>query len=137
MNKRIKNNLITNKKLIRLFAYSFICLFAYSSPVYAQSLTLPGGSTVTGPVPWAGNLGAILVRAVQFIFAFAGIGLLLMLLASGFALLTSAGDAKQMEKGKQQLTNAIIGFLIIFTAYWLTQIAGKILGIVEIQTIFK
>ena len=60
-----------------------------------------------------------------------------MLLAAGFTLLTSAGDAKKMEQGKSRLTNALIGFLIIFTAYWFTQIMGKIFGIVEIQTIFK
>lgn len=107
--------------------------------VFAQSLKLPDGSTIAGPskLSWATDLGVVLFRATQFVFAFAGIGLLLMLLASGFALLTSAGDAKKMERGKQQLTNAIIGFLIIFTAYWLTQIAGKILGVAEIQTIFK
>ena len=105
--------------------------------VFAQSLTLPDGSTITGPISWASNLGAVLVRAIQFVFAFAGIGLLLMLLAAGFTLLTSAGDAKKMEQGKSRLTNALIGFLIIFTAYWFTQIMGKIFGIVEIQTIFK
>lgn len=107
--------------------------------VFAQSLTLPDGTTISGPsqLSWATNLGVVLFRATQFIFAFAGIGLLLMLLNAGFTLLTSAGDAKKLEAGKQQLTYAIVGFLVIFASYWLTQIMGTMFGIAEIKTIFQ
>lgn len=109
--------------------------------VFAQSVTLPGdnGSTIVqGPagLAWATNIGAILTRALTYIFAFAGLGLLLMILASGFTLLTSAGDMKKLEAGKQRLTQAIIGFLLIFSAFWIVQIVGKILGIQDINNSF-
>lgn len=60
-----------------------------------------------------------------------------MLISAGFSFLTSAGDAKKLEKGKQQLTYAVVGFLVIFVAYWLVQIAGFVFGIEEIGTIFR
>lgn len=113
--------------------------------ILAQSLVIPweNGSTIvkgplTGSTVFGGTitLGAILTRSMQFIFLFAGIGLLLMLLAGGFTFLTSAGDSKKMEKGQQQLTNAILGFIIIFVAFWLVQALGYIFGFDTIKNIF-
>lgn len=93
-----------------------------------------------GPIGASGEvftIGALLTRAIPFLLAGAGIGLLLMLVAGGFAYLTSAGDAKKLEQGKQQITNAIIGFLIIFCAYWLVQILGIIFGLDGVTAVFK
>lgn len=82
------------------------------------------------------TLGAIIVKASYFVFAFAGLGLLIMLIMAGFSYLTSAGDAKKLEQGKQQITNAFLGFVIIFIAFWLVQLAGTILGMDTITTMF-
>lgn len=103
----------------------------------AQKLVLPGGTTVSGPVSKFATIGDVLNRAIPFVFAIAGIGLLVILLSAGFGFLTSAGDAKKLETAQQRLTYAVVGFLIIFTAYWLVQIAGRIFGLTEVQTIFK
>lgn len=94
-------------------------------------LSIPGygGDTVT--------LGDIISYATQYILLFAGIGLLLMLLSGGFTFLTSAGDTKKLEQGKARLTNALLGFLIIFAAYWLVQAAGIIFNFTPAQTIFR
>lgn len=111
----------------------------------AQSLQIPWGAsdttTINGPLDkttFGGQitLGAIISHAVSYIFYFAGIGLLLMLLGSGFSFLTSAGDPKKMEKAKSQLTNALVGFLIIFVAFWLVQALGIIFGFQAIGSIF-
>jgi hypothetical protein len=82
------------------------------------------------------SLGGVITVALKFIFAAAGIALLLMIISAGFELLSSAGDAKKLESGKQRLTNAVIGFVIIFVAFWITQIAGKIFGIDLIGSTF-
>lgn len=106
--------------------------------VFAQSLSIqdiPG--SINGPVNF-GKIGDIFnTTTFGIIFGLAGLGLLLMIISAGFTLLTSAGDAKQMESGKQRLTYAIVGFLVIFVAYWGVQLAGKIFGIEEIQSVFK
>lgn len=105
--------------------------------VFAQNLKLFDGTTIQGPVDWATDIGKVVSRAVPYVFAFAGLGLLLMLLSAGFDYLTSAGDEKKLETAKQRLTYALVGFLIIFTAFWLVQIAAKIFGLTEAQSIFK
>ena len=108
----------------------------------AQNLTLPGGSTITGPLnmPGAGSnptIGGILSAAVPLVLAFAGLGLLLMLISAGYTFLTSAGDAKKMEQGKQRLTNAVVGFFIVFAAYWIVQLTGTIFGLESITSVFN
>lgn len=110
--------------------------------ILAQApLILPkaGGSTsIANPDNFKfTTLGDIITKSLFFIFAFAGFALLLMIVAAGFTLLTSAGDAKKMESGKQRLTYAIVGFFIIFSAFWITQIVGKIFGVTEFQTMFQ
>lgn len=116
----------------------------YMYHILAQNLTLPGGEgPISGPLKtnaFMGNqitLGSILSSLLRYILPIAGIGLLIMILIAGFTLLTSAGDTKKMEKGKQTLTNGVIGFFIIFLAYWLTQLLGVVFGIKAITEIFK
>lgn len=103
----------------------------------AQQLKLPGGGSVEGPLTStfgaAPKLGTILSRAIPLIFGFAGFALLLMVISAGFTLMTSAGDPKKMESGKQRLTNGIVGFLIIFVAMWVVQLAGIIFNIPEFK----
>ena len=114
--------------------------------VLAQQIQLPwdGGSAyIDGPLNsltfgGAGNMtiGGIISRATTYIFIFAGIGLLLMLIFGGFNLLTSAGDAKKLEMGKQRLTNAVVGFVIIFAAFWIVQALGIIFNLEPITNVF-
>ena len=108
----------------------------------AQRLTLPG--TDPNPTPIIGplgdktvTLGGIVSSLFTIALPIAGIGLLIMILSAGFTLLTSAGDAKKMEKGKQTLTYGIVGFLVIFVAYWITQFFGTVFGITAITDVFK
>lgn len=113
------------------------------SKLIAQNLTLPGGGTINGPLPaslpgTSGpiTIGSIVSAAVPLLLAFAGLGLLLMLISAGYTFLTSAGDAKKMEQGKQKLTNSIIGFFIVFAAYWIVQLVGVIFKLDSINSVF-
>lgn len=96
----------------------------------AQVLEIDG-YTVNGPEGFlfGGNrIGTIIGQSIAFVFAFAGIGLLLMIISSGFSMMTAAGDAKKLEGSKARLTNAVIGFLLIFASFWIVQLTGRILG---------
>jgi hypothetical protein len=74
---------------------------------------------------------------LPYIFTGAGLVLLLYLLYGGFHLIFSGGDPKAIQEAKGKIVNALIGFIIIFAAYWIVQIAGKVLGIEGFQGIFK
>jgi len=85
----------------------------------------------------SGSLGGIISALVPYVFTIAGLLLLLYLIIGGFGLLTSGGDPKKMQGAKGQITNALVGFLIIFVSYWLVQIIGSILGLEIIGKIFE
>lgn len=95
------------------------------------SLDEPEGFTFSGQ-----GIGAIVGQSLTYVFAAAGIGLLLMIISSGYSLIVSAGDPKKAAAGKATLTNAIIGFLLIFAAFWIVQIMGTVLGWQSIFDIF-
>ena len=83
-----------------------------------------------------GDIGPIVSELIKYLFPLAGLLLLLYLLFGGLQLMTSGGDPKKMQDAKGKLTNALIGFMIVFVSYWLVQIIGRILGIEAIANIF-
>lgn len=75
------------------------------------------------------TLTGIVSRALLVMYPLAGILLLLFLIWGGFQYLTSSGDPKKTEAAKSTLTWAILGFIIVVTAFWLTQIVSTIFGL--------
>lgn len=84
------------------------------------------------------TIGGIFSQAnLRIIFAIAGILLLIYLLFGGLQLMFSTGDPKKIEAAKGKITNAIIGFVIIFISYWIVQLVGILFNIQIIKDIFK
>jgi hypothetical protein len=83
------------------------------------------------------NLGTIISTVIPYLFGAAGLLLLLYLVWGGFSYMLSGGDPKGTESAKQKITNALVGFTIVFVAYWLVQILGTILGIRQFQEVFR
>ncbi len=74
------------------------------------------------------SLGGILNNILPTVLSLAGLILFGMLVAGGFTMLAGAADKESQEKGKKQITSSLVGFFIIFLAYWIAQI---------LQVIFK
>lgn len=66
---------------------------------------------------------------IPYMFTFGGLILFIMLIWGGFEMLTGAANPKSQEAGKQRITNALIGFILLFSSYWLAQIVQAIFGI--------
>lgn len=82
------------------------------------------------------NLGSIVSDSLKYVFATAGILLLIYLILGGFQYLTSAGDPKKAQEAKNKITQALIGFTVIFSSYWIVQIVATILGLDKIKGVF-
>jgi hypothetical protein len=107
------------------------------------ALTFPGTESLTedlsdvldpresgGPLSLADKTPAEIVNDIlPYALIFAGIILFAMLIAGGFSIFVSAGNPEKIKKGQAMLVNALIGFLIIFSAYWIIQILEFSLGI--------
>jgi len=83
------------------------------------------------------SLGGIISSLLPYIFSLVGFLLFILLVIGGYEILVSQGDSKSLERGKNRLTFAIIGFLIFFSAYFIVQIVARILGIGQIENIFQ
>ena len=83
------------------------------------------------------KIGSIIGATLTYIFAAAGIALLIYLVLGGFQLMTSRGDQKAAQGAQAKITNAVIGFVIVIFAYFLVSLIGRILGIGAFSSIFK
>ena len=66
--------------------------------------------------------GAISIAGIIFIF---------LLVGSGIAVISGAGknDPQSVQKGKQAATSALIGFVVVFMAYWIVKLIELITGL--------
>lgn len=71
----------------------------------------------------------IISRLLPYLMTFGGLILFIMLIWGGFEMLTGAANPKSQEAGKQRITSAIIGFILLFSSYWLAQLVQAIFGI--------
>lgn len=75
------------------------------------------------------NIGGIISQLLPYIYAFAGLALFVMLVWGGITLMTAAGDPAKSKEGYGKISAGLIGFLIIFISYFVTQIIEVVLGI--------
>lgn len=74
-----------------------------------------------GDEPTAGILNLAIV--------FGGLILFVMIIISGFTMMTNPQNPQAQEAGKQRLTWSVVGFLILFSSYWIVQIIEAIFGL--------
>lgn len=110
---------------------------------------LPTGSGNTGPLdlaalqhistPSLGNnftVGTLINQLLLYFIPFSGLILLLLLIYGGYKIMFSGGQPAKINEGKDIIVGALIGFTIIFVAYFLIQLVGTIFGITIFGTIF-
>lgn len=83
-----------------------------------------------------GTLAQVIDKILPYLFGAAGLLLLLYLIWGGFGYMMSGGDPKAVDSAKKRITTALIGFVIIFTAFWLVQLLGLVLGIPQFRQVF-
>ncbi len=92
-----------------------------------------GGNVGIGTNPTTNNrhlnsIGGFLSILLPNILVIAGIIIFFFILLGGFTMITNAGNPEKQKEGSQIITGAVLGFVIIFGAYWLIQIIGILLG---------
>jgi len=74
------------------------------------------------------KLADVINNFVPYVFVITGLILLSVIIMGGFEMLTSAGDPKKAQSGQGKIVSGIVGFLIVFLAYWIAEILGIMLG---------
>lgn len=132
--------------LFIVFALILVALFAPSPLSAAGNSGLPDSSTFAvtkdvldgfDPLKTQGSAqaaalstpGGIISRALSFAFPIAGMILFVMIVVGGLEILAGATNSKSLQSGQQRVTMAILGFMVLFASYWITQILELIFGI--------
>ena len=94
----------------------------------------PNNSGAGGKIGTASQFsspGALISILLKNVYMVAGVLLLFLLIFGGISIIMSAGsgDAKKTAQGQKIVTNALIGFLIIFASYWIIQLIQFITGV--------
>ncbi|HEX7018227.1 MAG TPA: hypothetical protein VF209_04955 [Patescibacteria group bacterium] len=75
------------------------------------------------------TFGGVMSRFLVFAFPAAGLILFVMIFWGGFEMLSGAASKKSMDAGKQRITAAVVGFLLLFISFWLVRLLEAIFGI--------
>ncbi len=77
------------------------------------------------------TFGSLVSVLLPNLYILAGLVFLALLIFGGFGLIMGAGqdNPQQAGKGKQAITAAVVGFILIFVSYWIIQIIERITGV--------
>ena len=91
--------------------------------------SLVGGKDNPAELQEAISLTQIATNTLQFLLSIVGIIAIIMLIIGGLAYLTSGGDSKRADVGKEIVKNALIGIAIVMAALIIVRaIAGLLTG---------
>jgi hypothetical protein len=87
------------------------------------------GDTGTGDVATIGSLVSVFKNIVGAVVVFVGVVLFVMLVIGGFNFLFSGGDPKQVQKAQGTISAAIIGLVVVVSAYVILNLVFKFTGV--------
>ncbi len=102
------------------------CIHTASS---GTGTTNPALGTVTFPAGFSLDASKILNNLVGVFIAIGGLVFFFMLLFGGIRFMTAGGDPKNAESARKTITNAVIGLIIVVSAFLITTVLGELLGI--------
>lgn len=76
------------------------------------------------------SISGLVTTFLNIAFVVAGVIILFFFIFGGIGMIASAGNdnPQKMEQAKKTLTSALIGFIVVFTAYWIVKLLGTITG---------
>ena len=89
------------------------------------------GEKFNSPFSTGKTIGDLVSVGLGIAFVVAGIVLLVSFIIAGIGLISGAGqeNPEKLEKGKQALTSTVIGFVVVFTAYWIVKLIEQVTGL--------
>jgi hypothetical protein len=87
------------------------------------------GSSTTPGAPE--DVGAFVSSFLSNALVIAGLILLVFMIVGGIGIIGNAGseNPERLEKMKKTIMSAIIGFIVVFCAYWIVQLISKVTGV--------
>lgn len=114
------------RKLINSFWTSAVLLGSSSVPVFAQNINI-GGAKPAGLRDF--TIPDLAVAAVRLLFIAAAVIFFIWLLLGGIQWMLSGGDKVKTEAARNQITAALIGLVVVFSAWAIAQLLQQLFGV--------
>lgn len=115
--------------IITAYGYLLATSIVFASPRETR-VTFPG----VGVDPARRSLGDVISNALQIVFIFAALAVLIFLVIGAFRWITSGGDKDAISKARGGIVNALIGLALLALAFFIAVLAGQIVGIDLLRT---
>ena len=76
-----------------------------------------------------GSIGEFITAILPNVLMASGVLLFFLLIGGGFAIMTGGDNPQQKAQGSKAITSAVIGFILVFAAFWIIQIIQFITGV--------
>jgi len=130
-----------NKALTKLSAIGSSVAASYGvAMMYVQdvfAVDLLGGEDITPSTGYASNLGSVINSVLNFIMVIAALLVLLYLVWGGIEWITSGGDKGKTESARNKITSAVIGLIILASAYAIFLLVINFLGFSNTGELFN
>ncbi len=94
---------------------------------YTSQLNSTGTAVYQSSDSAGGDLMAMIGMLIKVLLSVLGVVLLVMIIYGGFLWMTAGGNETQVKKAKDIMQNAIIGVLILFFSYAISNFVLKLL----------
>ncbi len=96
-----------------------------------EQLAVNIGESFGSPFGQEKGIGDLVSAIISNALVIAGIILVFIFVFGGISMIAGAGqdNPERAAKGKQAATSALLGFIIIFAAYWIIRIIESITGL--------
>ncbi len=90
-----------------------------------------GAPTQAGALGRLSGVGQIVSVFIQGSLVLASVILFFYLIFGGIGIISGSGsnDPQKIEQGKKAATSALIGFVVVFLAYWIVKLIGQLFRI--------
>jgi len=119
--------LTSRKKNIFKFIVVLALFFIFSFPAFSLAEEIPGGTEAASKGLGEAKAGlpefditAKIGSIISTILGFVGILFLILMIAGGLMWMTAGGSEDKLGKAKKLITGAVVGMLIVFSAYAIT-----------------
>jgi hypothetical protein len=96
-----------------------------------NKLAVDIGTSFNSPFGQEKGIGDLVSAIISNALVIAGVILVFFFVIGGISMMAGAGqdNPEKAAKGKQAATSALLGFIIIFAAYWIIRIIESITGL--------
>ena len=97
--------------------------------VYANDVKLPGYHPDSNFNFSGKTIGDVITSLFGYLLPLAGILMFGMIIYGGLTLMLSGGDPEGVKEGTNKILFGVVGFIVVFAAYWIIKIIETVFGI--------